>query len=320
MMIQKSEKIHFYIDTIPIDGDLVLAPMQGFSDSPFRLICRKLGSAISYSEFINALDILQDNPNIKKKLTFQEQERPIVFQLFDNNPDRLIKAAIQIQAFQPDILDVNLGCSVRRVSGRGAGAGLLLEPKKVEYIFQELSKSLSMPITAKIRLGWDKNTRNYLLIARIIQDNGGNLIAVHARTRQQAYTGKADWQAIAEIKQSVSIPVIANGDVCNQEDIKKIKSQTNCDAVMIGRAAIGNPWLFAGLDRHQVPHNMVQKTIQEHYERMLEFYGTEKGYLLFRKHLKRYLDLSSLPREQRKILLTKVEPEELFQRLQEFLP
>jgi len=320
MMIQKSEKIHFYIDTIPIDGDLVLAPMQGFSDSPFRLICRKLGSAISYSEFINALDILQENPNIKNKLTFQEQERPIVFQLFDNDPDRLLIATIQIQAFQPDILDVNLGCSVRRVSGRGAGAGLLLEPKKVEDIFQELSKSLSMPITAKIRLGWDKNTRNYLLIARIIQDNGGNLIAVHARTRQQAYTGKADWQAIAEIKQSVSIPVIANGDVCNQEDIKKIKSQTNCDAVMIGRAAIGNPWLFAGLDRHQVPHNMVQKTIQEHYERMLEFYGTEKGYLLFRKHLKRYLDFSSLPREQRKILLTKVEPEELFQRLQEFLP
>ena len=320
MMIQNSEKIHFYIDTIPIDGDLVLAPMQGFSDSPFRLICRKLGSAISYSEFINALDILQENPNIKNKLTFQEQERPIVFQLFDNDPDRLLIATIQIQAFQPDILDVNLGCSVRRVSGRGAGAGLLLEPKKVEDIFQELSKSLSMPITAKIRLGWDKNTRNYLLIARIIQDNGGNLIAVHARTRQQAYTGKADWQAIAEIKQSVSIPVIANGDVCNQEDIKKIKSQTNCDAVMIGRAAIGNPWLFAGLDRHQVPHNMVQKTIQEHYERMLEFYGTEKGYLLFRKHLKRYLDLSSLPREQRKILLTKVEPEELFQRLQEFLP
>lgn len=319
-MIQQSKLVHFYIDSIPIDGELVLAPMQGFSDSPFRLICRKLGSSISYSEFINAIDVLQDNPNIRKKLIFQKQERPIVFQLFDNDPDRILNAALRLQAFAPDIIDVNLGCSVRRVSGRGAGAGLLLEPKKVEHIFHKLSKSLSMPITAKIRLGWDENTRNYLLIARIIQDNGGKLIAVHARTRQQAFVGKADWQAIAEIKRSVSIPVIANGDVRNQEDIKKIKSQTNCDAVMIGRAAIGNPWLFAGLDRHQVPQNLVQKTIQEHYERLLEFYGVEKGYLLFRKHLKRYLDLSSLPREQRKILLTKVEPEELFQRLQEFFP
>jgi len=318
-MIQQSNIVHFYIGSIPIDGELVLAPMQGFSDSPFRLICRKLGSAISYSEFINAIDVLQDNPNIRKKIIFQEQERPIVFQLFDNDPDRILKAALRLQAFEPDIIDVNLGCSVRRVSGRGAGAGLLLEPRKVEDIFQRLSSSLSVPVSAKIRLGWDESTRNYMQIARIIQENGGKLIAVHGRTRQQAYKGKADWQAIAEIKKNISIPVIANGDVRTQDDIKVLKTQTNCDAIMIGRAAIGNPWIFAGLDRDKVPKKQVQKTIQDHYDHMLVFYGREKGHLLFRKHLKRYLNLSFLPRERRNELLTIDTPEGLFQQLNEFL-
>ena len=314
-MIQHAAIPHFYIDDIPIYGDLILAPMEGFSDLPFRLICRELGSAISYSEFINALDVIQNSPNIKQKVAFHVEERPIVFQIFDNDPARILDAALRLQDLGPDIIDINLGCSVRRVAGRGAGAALLREPMKVAKIFQTLSSALNVPVTAKIRLGWDEHTCNYLLIARIIQENGGKLVAVHGRTRKQRYTGVVHREAIAEIKQALSIPVIANGDVRVQRDIENIKEQTRCDAVMIGRAAIGNPWIFAGMDREQVPSELVRETIIRHLNSMLAFYGQEKGLLLFRKHANKYLGLSSLPREKRKALLTISQPEELIQSL-----
>ncbi len=318
-MIRHSKTPLFFVDHIPIYGNLVLAPMAGFSDSPFRSICRELGSAMSYSEFINAMDILQDHPSIQQKVSFGALERPIVFQLFDNDPDRLLMAAMRLQDLAPDILDVNLGCSARRVSSRGAGAGLLLEPKKVAKIFDLLSNALDIPISAKMRLGWDQQTRNYIQIARIIQENGGKLLAVHGRTRRQGYSGKADWEAIAEIKQALSIPVIANGDVRKVEDIEKIRTQTGCDAVMIGRAAIGNPWLFAGLNREQAPVELLRKTILRHFYRVLDFYGPERGLLLFRKHASRYLDLSRMPREKRKLILSLRRPEEFIQILEDLL-
>jgi tRNA-dihydrouridine synthase B len=312
-MIRHTKNPVFFVDHIPIYGNLVLAPMAGFSDSPFRTICREFGSAMSYSEFINAMDILQSHPIIQQKVSFVALERPVVFQLFDNDPERLLEAAIRLQDLEPDILDVNLGCSARRVSSRGAGAGLLQEPNKVARIFDLLSNALDIPISAKMRLGWDQDTRNYLQIARIIQENGGKLLAVHGRTRRQGYSGKADWDAIAEIKQALSIPVIANGDVRKVEDIEKIRTQTGCDAVMIGRAAIGNPWLFSMLNREQVPVELFRKTIFQHFYRVLDFYGTERGLLLFRKHASRYLDLSLMPREKRKFLLSMQRPEEFIQ-------
>ena len=303
----------FYVDDIPVFGDLILSPMEGFSDLPFRSLCRDLGSAMSYSEFINAMDIVQENPNIKKKFAFLPEERPVVFQIFDNDTKRILEAALRIQELGPDIIDINMGCSVRRVSGRGAGAGLLQTPIKVARIFKTLSKALDVPLTAKIRLGWDEESRNYLLISRIIQENGGKLVAVHGRTRSQGYGGEADWDAIAEVKQALSIPVIANGDVHTLADIEKIKIQTGCDAVMIGRGAIGNPWIFAGMDRDQVPLELVRATMMQHLETMLSFYGREKGLLLFRKHANRYLRLSTLPRQERIKLLTIDEPTEFIQ-------
>lgn len=305
----------FFVREIPIYGDLILSPMDGYSDRPFRSLCRSLGSAMSYTEFINAIDITARRipPQITRKLRFLPEERPVVYQVFDSEPERLLKAALRLEALGPDIIDVNLGCSARCVSGRGAGAGLLREPAKVAEIFNRLSHSLKTPLTAKMRLGWDETSRNYLEIARIVVDHGAALIAVHGRTRAQKYGGEADWDAIAEIKAHVPVPVIANGDVRTAADIERIRAVTGCDGVMIGRAAIGNPWIFSRLDREQVPFETVQATITHHLAQNLDYYGPEVGLLKFRKHADRYLSPLGLPPEMRRALLTADSPEALLE-------
>ena len=294
----------FYIQTIPVYGDLVLSPMDGFSDQPFRSLCRELGSAIIYTEFINAIDVVQSSPKNDQKMALLPAERPVVFQIFDNDPDRLLEAALNLQELGPDVIDINMGCSVRRVSGRGAGAGLLKTPLKIARIMRRLSQALEVPVTAKIRLGWDDSCRNYSLVARIIEESGGALIAVHGRTRAQGYSGKADWDAIAQVKDVVSIPVIGNGDVRSVADIEGLKKHTRCDAVMIGRGAVGNPWIFSYRDRAEVPLDQVRETMLDHLGRMLSFYGDERGLVLFRKHLSRYLSPYPLTKEVRQRLLT----------------
>jgi len=279
----------FFVGNIPVFGNLILSPMDGLSERPFRSLVRKLGSAMSYTEFINALDILANIQRIQKKIAFYEVERPVVFQIFDDDPARILNAAQQLIPFQPDIIDLNLGCSARHVSSRGAGAGLLPHPFKVAEIIRNLVKHLPVPVTAKIRLGWDEQNRNYLEIARIVEDNGAQLIAVHGRTRAQGYTGQADWDAIAEVKASLHIPVIANGDVQNVADIQRILSHTHCDGVMIGRAALQNPWIFCQKDRWQVSPQEVKSWIMLHLNEMVEFHGADRGVILFRKYLKRLL-------------------------------
>ena len=305
-----SRSPEFYISQIPVYGDLALAPMDGYSDQPFRSLCRDLGSAMSYTEFINALDILQGHPYVWQKYQFLPEERPVVFQIFDNDPKRLLEAALRLQEHQPDIIDINLGCSVNTVSGRGAGAGLLRTPQIIGQIFELLSHHLEIPVSAKIRLGWDDSSLNYSEVAHIIEDNGGSLIAVHARTRMQHYGGQANWDAIAEVKQSVNIPVLGNGDVCSVADIKRLKEHTKCDGVLIGRAAIGNPWIFSRLDRQQVSSQQVREMMTRHLERMLAFYSAERGLILFRKHACRYISLYPLPKDLRHRLLTARRPEE----------
>lgn len=304
--------------TLP--GDVILSPMDGYSDLPFRSICRELGSAMSYTEFVNALDILNNHPYIQQKLSYLTTERPIVYQLFDNDPDRLFQAALRLmtlepaaypgaQIGQPDVIDINLGCSAKNVSGRGAGAGLLKTPEKIAEIFRKLTSSLPVPVTAKIRIGWDDDTRNYLEVAKILEENGAAAIAVHGRTKQQAYRGEADWNAIAEVQQTVSVPVIANGDVRTTADIDRLKAHTGCPAVMIGRGAIGNPWIFSRLDRKDVPLDMVRGTIFSHFDRMLNFHG-DRGLILFRKHVVRYLKVYKSFENIREQLLTTLSVDE----------
>lgn len=310
----------FFIRELPVIGDLILSPMDGISDAPFRSVARSLGSALSYTEFINAIDILNGHPRLEELLFFESEERPVVYQVFDDEPDRLVQAVRRIIDHRPDIIDINMGCSARCVSGRGAGAGLLRTPYKIAHIFSTLTRELDVPITGKIRLGWDADSRNYLEIAKIIEDNGGSLIAVHARTREQGYTGAVDWDAIAEIKQTVSIPVVGNGDVKTVADIDRIKAQTGCDGVMIGRAAIGNPWIFSRLERHEVPPALERETIHRHLKANLAFYGADRGLTLFRKHLKRYLSPHNVANATLGALLTSTDPGVVWSLVDKILP
>lgn len=292
----------FHIGSIPIYGDLVLAPMDGISDSPFRQVARRNGSALSYTEFINAVDIEQKNPFLSKRIQFQDMERPIAFQILDNNPERIEKSARFLLDFHPDIIDINLGCCAKTVTSRGAGASLLRDPKAIANIFSRL-RHLEIPVTAKIRLGWDESSLNYLEIVRILEDNNCKLIAVHGRSRQQFYGGNANWDAIASIKQAVSIPVIGNGDVKTLEDIWRMKEHTKVDAIMIGRAAIGNPWIFSGVDAKSLEASALLLVILDHLDRMLDFYGDPFGLVLFRKHLNAYIQPLPVPRYARTELL-----------------
>ncbi len=299
----------FFVKDIPVYGDLIFAPMDGISSHPFRSLLRSLGSAMSYTEFIPAVDAIYPKSRLREHTFFTEDERPVVFQLLDNHPERLARAAEKLLVYHPDAIDINLGCPARDIANRGAGSGLMRQPNLVAQIFSTLSKTLPIPVTAKIRLGWDQANRNYLEIAHAIQENGGALLAVHGRTREQAYSGEADWDAIAAIKQNVSIPVIANGDVRSVADIQRIKAHTQCDGVMIGRAALSNPWIFSRLDRCQVTEDQLRATITEHLKRMVEFYGPDGGLVRFRKHILRYLEDYVLPADRRMEMVTGTDPQ-----------
>ena len=306
----------FRVGNVPVYGDAILSPMDGFSDWPFRSICRSLGSAMSYTEFVKAEFVVQAYEHMAPRLTFEQAERPVVFQIYGDNPDELAAAALRVQDRHPDILDINMGCPAKTVANRGAGVGLMRSPLKVARIFRRLSAALAIPVTGKIRLGWE-DMRTYRLIARIVEENGGAAIAVHGRTKEQGYGGQADWDAIAEVKAAVQIPVIGNGDVKKAEDIQRMKAHTGCAAVMIGRAAIGNPWIFSRLDRDQVPPELVRQTVRRHLERSLAFYGPHKGLILFRKHAMQYLKLQRLPRLVRTNILLQENPDDFLALLDE---
>ena len=292
----------FYVRNIPICGDTILAPMDGYSDWPFRSICRALGSAMSYTEFVKVEKILSRSKEPAKRLYYEEAERPITFQIYGDDPDLILKAALLVEKWKPDIIDINMGCPAKSIADRGAGVGMMPTPLKIARTFKRLTSTLKVPVTGKIRLGWDRD-KNYKLIARVVEENGGSLIAIHGRTKEQRYSGNADWDAIAEVKSLVNIPVTGSGDVRTVADIQRMKQHTNCDAVMIGRGAIANPWIFMGLERDQVPPELLKETVQEHLQKSIQFYGKEDGQRLFRKYAVQYLLLRTLDRDARKEIL-----------------
>lgn len=308
----------FWVSNIPVHGDVILSPMAGFSDKPYRLICREYGSAMSYTEFVSVQAINNGNERTWRMLAFDPSERPMTFQIFGADETAIEAAARRIEQLGPDIIDINMGCSVPKVSGKGAGAALLRDPAKIGRIFKRLSQALSVPVTGKIRLGWDEDSLNYLEVAKVLEDNGASLIAVHGRTKAQAYTGAANWDAIAQIKQAVRIPVIGNGDVACVADIERMKRQTGCDAVMIARAAIGNPWIFQGKDLDQVSLTEKASLIYRHLQLMLDFYGRERGLVLFRKHVVKYVRGLAHSAEVKTRLITCTQPEEFIALMNEY--
>lgn len=289
MQISDIEKIPDPFRGLPIKGCVLLAPMDGYTDYPFRLVCRDLGSTASITEFLDTNDIINRPAYIEKKIQFDESERPIIFQILGNDPEQIFISAEILLKWNPDAIDINLGCPSKNVCSRGAGSTLLKQPAKISQIIEGLVERIDLPITAKIRLGWDDRSINYLEVSKRIEQAGASLLAVHGRTRAQQYKGEVDLDAIAEIKKSIKIPVIANGNITSLSDINSACKLTNADGIMIGRAAIHNPWIFSGLDRVSVPNDLVWITLQNHLNLNIKYYGYEKGIVLFRKFAKSYL-------------------------------
>ena len=283
--------------------------MDGYTDWPFRSICRELGSAISYTEFVKAEDVLQRPQYIQNKIRFTDTERPVFIQVYGNQADILLEAAARLEEIGPDGIDINMGCPNRSIAGRGAGAGLMRTPLKVARIIKYLANNLGVPVTAKIRLGW-QDCRNGLELARIIEEFGGSLVAVHARSKEQGHEGQPDLSALADIKEALGIPVLGNGGIRRVADIDTMIEATGCDGVMIGRGAVLNPWIFSRRDREEVQHEEVQDLLLEHLGRSLSFYGPADGLVLFRKFAAGYLKPYDLDSPTRKVLLTQTDPEE----------
>lgn len=279
----------FFVGDIPVYGDLILAPMAGFADPPHRAVCRSFGAVMNYTEFVAVEQILANDRRAWSPLDAGPEEKPLTLQIFGNDAGLILEAAQRLeQELEPDIIDINMGCSTRRVSGRGAGVGMMRRPELVAETFRLLTRHLSVPVTGKIRLGWQEQP-NYLEIGQILQDNGCALVAIHPRTKEQKYGGRADWDAIAALKEALAIPVIGNGDIRTPADIERMKAYTGCDGVMIGRGAIGNPWLFAGRDRADLPPAALVEMTLCHLQKMIAYYGRPQGVILFRKYLKRYM-------------------------------
>ena len=295
----------FLIADIPIHGHLILAPMDGISDAAFRLLTRRLGSAYSVSEFINTLDYAHQKSYEKKRLLARDDERPFVAQLLDNDAVRMAECAARIEEeFHPDMIDINIGCAAKSVAGRGAGVGMMRNPQLVKDAVTLVGHAVKVPVTVKMRLGWDSNTLNFLELANLAAENGAKAIALHGRTGKISYQKPAQWQPIAELKRAFpQMPIIGNGDVATPTDARRMLEETGCDAVMIGRAAKANPWIFSWRSRDEVSVQEVAETALWQLKDMLAT-DFESAIMPFRKYLKAYLDPYQLPRETMRALLT----------------
>lgn len=234
----------FFIGNVKINGNLSLGPMAGVTDLPFRLLCKEKGVDLVYTEMVSAKGIRFDNKNTKNLLTVNDVERPVAVQLFGSDPDILADAVRQIDHMNFDILDINMGCPVPKVVNNKEGSALMTNPSLVGEIVNKVSRATKKPVTVKIRKGFTKDNINAVEIARIAEHNGAAAVAVHARTRDQYYSGKADWDIIRQVKEAVSVPVIGSGDVVTPYDAQNMLTQTGCDCIMIARGARGNPWIF----------------------------------------------------------------------------
>lgn len=237
------------IGSVELPNNLILAPMAGVTDLPFRILCKEQGAGLICMEMVSAKAIYYNNKNTMQLLEVAQEERPVSLQLFGSDPVCISEMAKRIEERPFDILDINMGCPVPKVVNNGDGSALMKNPKLAGEIIEQTVKAISKPVTVKIRKGFDKDHINGVEMAKIAESAGAAAIAVHGRTREQFYSGKADWDIIAQIKDAVSIPVIGNGDLVTVEDIVAMKEQTDCDAFMIGRGAQGNPWIF-----HQILH------------------------------------------------------------------
>lgn len=270
---------------IKLSSPLVLAPIAGYTDSSFRKICVKHGCGMTMTELISAEGISRKNKKTKDLLNFSEEERPIAIQIFGRKPEVMGEAAVFVETLRPDIIDINMGCPARKVCGSGNGAALLKDPDLIFRITESVVKNTSLPVTAKIRTGWDSDSLNYIEVVKALEAGGITFITVHGRTRAQQYSGLADWNIIKEICEKAAVPVIGNGDIDSCEKAVEMMKFSGCKAVMIGRGAIGNPWIFSG----KIPevHEIIIQ-IKEHFDLVTAEHGN-RGIHMMKKHIVKYI-------------------------------
>lgn len=258
------------IGNVELENRYILAPMAGVTDLPFRLLCKEQGAGLLCMEMVSAKAILYKNRNTKSLLEIHPKESPVSLQLFGSDPDIMSEIAKQIEELPFAILDINMGCPVPKIVKNGEGSALMRNPALVHEIVSKVAKAIEKPVTVKIRKGFDDDSVNAVEIARIIEDAGAAAVAVHGRTREQYYSGKADWDIIRQVKEAVSIPVIGNGDVSSGEDAERMVSETGCDGIMVGRAVQGNPWIFQELIHYEeTGEKLARPSVTEVREMML---------------------------------------------------
>ncbi len=311
------------IGNVTLDNNIILAPMAGVTDLPFRLLCKEQGAGLLCMEMVSAKAIYYNNKNTEALMEIDERELPVSLQLFGSDADIMSEMAKRIEEKPFAILDINMGCPVPKVAGNGEGSALMKNPALVREIVSKVVKAIEKPVTVKIRKGFDEEHVNAVEIAKIIEDCGAVAVAVHGRTREQYYSGKADWDIIRQVKEAVSIPVIGNGDVTGPEAAKKMLEETGVDGIMIGRAARGNPWIFKQIKEYLETGVLPQKPSLEevremmlrHAKMQLECKGEYTGIREMRKHVAWYT--AGYPNSAR--LRAKINEVETYEELTELL-
>jgi nifR3 family TIM-barrel protein len=282
---------------IKLENKVFLAPMAGVTDMPFRVICREQGCGLVYTEMVSAKGMHYNDIKSKALTRIAEDEKPAAVQIFGSDPDILAEIAKQLDDSDACLIDINMGCPAPKITKNGEGSALMKRPDLVGQIVRAVSSASSKPVTVKIRKGWDDSSINAVEIAKIAEDNGAKAITVHGRTREQYYSGKADWGIIKKVKEAVSIPVIGNGDIFSPKEAQRMLKETNCDAIMVGRGAQGNPWIFKKMLHYfetgeilpdPTPEEKI-KMIIRHMEMLVELKGMHIGICEMRKHIAWYI-------------------------------
>lgn len=306
---------------------LLLAPMEDVSDPPFRALCKVQGCDMMYTEFISVEGLIRDAAKSVEKLDIYDYERPIGIQIFGANLESMIQAADIVEAAKPELLDINFGCPVKKVTCKGAGAGILQDIPKMVKLTKAIVDRTNLPVTVKTRLGWDDNTQYIEAVAEQLQDVGIKALSIHGRTRKQMYKGEADWTLIGRIKENprISIPIFGNGDITDPIKAEAYRNKYGVDGIMIGRAAIGYPWIFREIKHYFATGELLAPpTIEErvaaareHLQRSIEWKGPKLGILEMRRHYTNYFRGLPNVKEYRKILVSEFEPDVLYATLEE---